>query len=100
MLRILFSRLGEPHIGGPKAYSFNVASASGVGTLKKAVGTREEAEFSGTGGICVRREGRGSVSDFDIDSLRDRTRPLARTAIAVRRYSLDGSYGRQYAGAG
>src|SRR5690625_2638854 len=81
MLRILFSRLGEPHIGGPKAYSFNVASASGVGTLKKADGTREKAEFSVTGGMCVRCEGRGSVSDFDIDALVDRTRSLSEGAI-------------------
>ncbi|KAA0919746.1 excinuclease ABC subunit UvrA [Dietzia sp. ANT_WB102] len=100
MLRILFSRLAEPKIGGPKAYSFNVASASGVGTLKKADGTRQKAEFSITGGMCVRCEGRGSVSDFDIDALLDRSKSLAEGAITVPGYSMDGWYGRIYSGSG
>ena len=72
MLRILFSRLATPHIGGPKAYSFNVASASGSGMLKKADGSKQKATFTITGGMCVRCEGRGSVSDFDVDALVDR----------------------------
>ncbi|MCD2261911.1 excinuclease ABC subunit UvrA [Dietzia aurantiaca] len=100
MLRILFSRLAEPHLGGPKAYSFNVASATGSGVLKKADGTREKAEFSITGGMCVRCEGRGSVSDFDIDALVDRSKSLAEGAITVPGYSMDGWYGRIYAGSG
>ncbi|AVZ39387.1 MULTISPECIES: excinuclease ABC subunit UvrA [unclassified Dietzia] len=100
LLRILFSRLAQPHIGGPKAYSFNVASASGVGTLKKADGSRQKAEFSITGGMCVTCEGRGSVSDFDVDALVDRSRSLAEGAITVPGYSMDGWYGRIYAGSG
>ena len=100
MLRILFSRLATPHIGGPKAYSFNVASASGVGTLKQADGTRRKAEFSITGGMCVRCEGRGTVSDFDIDALVDRSRSLSEGAILVPGYSMDGWYGRIYSGSG
>ncbi len=100
MLRILFSRLATPHIGGPKAYSFNVASASGVGTLKKADGTRHKAEFSVTGGMCVRCEGRGTVSDFDVDALVDRSKSLADGAILVPGYSMDGWYGRIYSGSG
>ena len=100
MLRILFSRLARPAIGGPKAYSFNVASASGVGTLKKADGTRQKAEFTITGGMCVRCEGRGSVSDFDIDALVDRSKSLAEGAITVPGYSMDGWYGRIYSGSG
>ncbi|WP_314033632.1 excinuclease ABC subunit UvrA [Dietzia sp. CH92] len=100
MLRILFSRLARPHIGGPKAYSFNVASASGVGTLKKADGTRQKAEFTITGGMCVRCEGRGSVSDFDVDALVDRSKSLAEGAITVPGYSMDGWYGRIYSGSG
>ncbi|HHU08983.1 MAG TPA: excinuclease ABC subunit UvrA [Intrasporangiaceae bacterium] len=100
LLRILYSRLAEPHLGGPKAYSFNVASASGVGTLKKADGTREKAEFSVTGGMCVRCEGRGAVSDFDVDALVDRDKSLAEGAITVPGYSMDGWYGRIYGGSG
>lgn len=100
LLRILYSRLAEPHLGGPKAYSFNVASASGVGTLKKADGTREKAEFSVTGGMCVRCEGRGTVSDFDLDALVDRDKSLAEGAITVPGYSMDGWYGRIYGGSG
>ena len=100
MLRILFSRLATPHIGGPKAYSFNVASASGVGTLKQADGTRRKAEFSITGGMCVRCEGRGTVSDFDVDALVDRSRSLSEGAILVPGYSMDGWYGRIYSGSG
>ncbi|GAA1053188.1 ATP-binding cassette domain-containing protein [Dietzia natronolimnaea] len=101
LLRILFSRLAEPHIGGPKAYSFNVASsASGAGILTKADGTRQKAEFSITGGMCARCEGRGSVSDFDVDALVDRSRSLAEGAITVPGYSMDGWYGRIYAGSG
>ncbi|WP_291083493.1 excinuclease ABC subunit UvrA [Dietzia sp. UBA5065] len=100
LLRILFSRLARPSIGGPKAFSFNVASASGVGTLTKADGTRQKAEFSVTGGMCVRCEGRGSVSDFDVDALVDRSRSLAEGAITVPGYSMEGWYGRIYSGSG
>ena len=100
MLRILFSRLAQPSIGGPRAYSFNVASASGVGTLKKADGTRQKAEFSITGGMCIRCEGRGTVSDFDEDVLVDRSRSLSEGAITVPGYSMDGWYGRIYSGSG
>ncbi|GLB62136.1 ABC transporter [Dietzia sp. NCCP-2495] len=100
MLRILFSRLATPHIGGPKAYSFNVASASGSGMLKKADGSKQKATFTITGGMCVRCEGRGSVSDFDVDALVDRSKSLAEGAILVPGYSMDGWYGRIYSGSG
>src|SRR5437868_8636345 len=74
MLRILFSRLGQPHIGSPKAFSFNVASISGAGavTLERAGQTvKERRSFSITGGMCPRCEGRGSVSDIDLTELYD-----------------------------
>ena len=100
MLRILFSRLATPSIGGPRAYSFNVASASGVGSLKKADGTREKREFSVTGGMCPRCEGRGSVSDFDLDELFDAEKSLAEGALRVPGMSMDGWYGRIFAGSG
>src|SRR3954454_20154606 len=74
MLRILFSRLGQPHIGSPGAYSFNVASVHGSGgiTVERGDKTRtEKASFSRTGGMCPRCEGRGSISDFDRAALYD-----------------------------
>src|SRR5258708_31311387 len=74
MLRILFSRLGKPHIGSPQAFSFNVASISGAGavTLERAGGTGKDLRsFSITGGMCPRCEGRGSVTDFDLSQLYD-----------------------------
>src|SRR2546428_7458774 len=72
MLRILFSRLGKPHIGSPQAFSFNVASISGAGavTRERAGRTvRERRSFSITGGMCPRCEGRGRVSDMDLTQL-------------------------------
>ena len=98
MLRILFSRLATPHIGGPRAYSFNVASASGSGSLKKADGTREVRRFSVTGGMCPRCEGRGSVSDFDLDQLLDQSKSLNEGALTVPGMTMDGWYGRIFAG--
>src|SRR5438105_8169131 len=74
MLRILFSRIGQPHIGSPQAFSFNVASISGVGavTLDRAGRTvKERRSFSITGGMCPRCEGRGSVNDIDLSQLYD-----------------------------
>jgi len=73
MLRIVFSRLGQPHIGSPKAFSFNVPSISGVGavTLERGGTTvKEKRSFSITGGMCPRCEGRGAVTDFDLTSVR------------------------------
>ncbi|EYR64151.1 ABC transporter [Actinotalea ferrariae CF5-4] len=97
LLRILFSRLGTPHVGGPQAFSFNVASATGVGQLKvdKGDATKaEKREFSITGGMCPRCEGMGSVSDIDLTQLYDGTRSILEGAITVPGYSADGWYGR------
>src|SRR4051794_23447619 len=74
LLRILFSRLGQPHIGSPGAFSFNVASVHGSGgiTIERGEKTRtERASFSRVGGMCPRCEGRGSVTDFDLSALYD-----------------------------
>ena len=74
MLRILFSRLGTPHIGSPQAFSFNVASISGAGAVEVVKGGRkvkERREFTLTGGMCPTCEGRGSVSSFDHSALYD-----------------------------
>src|SRR5580692_5978940 len=80
MLRILYSRLGRPHIGSPQAFSFNVASISGAGavTLERAGRTvKERRTFSITGGMCPRCEGRGTVSDIDLAQLFDDSKSLA-----------------------
>src|SRR5436190_3990346 len=103
MLRILFSRLGRPHIGPPGAYSFNVASAHGSGgiTVQRGDKTRtEKASFSRIGGMCPRCEGRGSVSDFDLSALYDETKSLNEGALTIPGYSMDGWYGRILRGCG
>ncbi len=103
MLRILFSRLGQPHIGSPSAFSFNVASvkASGAITVDRGGKTRtEKATFTRTGGMCTRCEGRGSVTDFDLTALYDDSRSLNEGAITVPGYSMEGWYGRIYRGCG
>jgi excinuclease UvrABC ATPase subunit len=92
MLRILFSRLGKPHIGSPKAYSFNVPSISGAGAVTVERGGRtvkERRSFSITGGMCPRCEGRGSVSDIDLTQLYDDSRSLAEGAITIPGWKPD-----------
>ncbi|GAA2802594.1 excinuclease ABC subunit UvrA [Saccharopolyspora taberi] len=103
MLRILFSRLGQPHIGSPQAFSFNVPSISGAGAVTLERGGRtvkERRSFSITGGMCPRCEGRGSVSDFDLTQLYDDSKSLAEGALTIPGYSMDGWYGRIYMGSG
>jgi excinuclease UvrABC ATPase subunit len=103
MLRIVFSRLGQPHVGSPQAFSFNVASISGAGAVTYSKGgetTKERREFSITGGMCPRCEGRGTVQDFDLTQLYDADRSLADGAITVPGYSMDGWSGRIFGGSG
>jgi excinuclease UvrABC ATPase subunit len=103
MLRILFSRIGKPHIGSPQAFSFNVASISGAGAVTFEKGGRtvkERRDFKITGGMCARCEGRGSVSDFDLTALYDDGKSLNEGAITIPGYSMDGWYGRIYRGCG
>jgi excinuclease UvrABC ATPase subunit len=104
MLRILFSRLGRPHIGPPSAFAFNVPSvrASGSITVERGEGKTkpEKATFTRTGGMCTRCEGMGRVSDFDLTELYDETKSLNEGAIRVPGYSMDGWYGRIYRGCG
>ena len=103
MLRILFSRLGQPPIGSPQAFSFNVASISGVGavTSERAGRTvRERRSFSITGGMCPRCEGRGSVNDIDLTQLYDDGKSLNEGALTIPGYSMDGWYGRIFTGCG
>ena len=103
MLRILFSRLGQPHIGSPQAFSFNVASISGAGAVTLERGgrtTKERRSFSITGGMCPRCEGRGAVNDIDLTQLYDDSRSLNEGALTVPGYSMDGWYGRIFRGCG
>ncbi|GAA1882401.1 ATP-binding cassette domain-containing protein [Actinomadura bangladeshensis] len=103
MLRILFSRLGEPYIGPAKAFSFNVASISGAGavTIERGGTTvKEKRAFSITGGMCPRCEGRGSVTDFDLTALYDDAKSLREGALTIPGYSMDGWYGRIFMGSG
>jgi excinuclease UvrABC ATPase subunit len=99
MLRILFSRLGKPHIGSPKAFSFNVASISGAGAVRferagKTV--KERRSFSIIGGMCPRCEGRGTVSDLDLSQLFDDSKSLRQGAITVPGYKGGGWNSRLY----
>jgi excinuclease UvrABC ATPase subunit len=99
MLRILFSRLGQPHIGSPKAFSFNVASISGAGAVAFERGgktVKERRTFSITGGMCPRCEGRGSVTDIDLAQVFDDAKSLNQGAITVPGYTGGGWNSRLY----
>ncbi|WP_304115169.1 excinuclease ABC subunit UvrA [Mycolicibacterium bacteremicum] len=103
LLRILFSRLGDPHIGSPQAFSFNVASISGAGavTLEKGGRTvKERRDFAIIGGICPRCEGRGAVNDIDLSALYDDTKSLNGGALTIPGFSMEGWYGRIFNGCG
>src|SRR5215211_1127286 len=105
MLRILFSRLGKPHIGSPTAFSFNVPTrtASGVMSTEKSGGRVEKNVVRNVvyqGGMCPRCEGTGSVSDVDLTALYDDSRSLSEGALTVPGYSMDGWYGRLFQGIG
>ncbi|WP_062646048.1 ATP-binding cassette domain-containing protein [Streptomyces maremycinicus] len=102
MLRILFSRLGQPHIGPPTAYSFNTASVRASGGITVERGTKKtvKATYQRTGGMCVRCEGRGTVSDIDLTQLYDDSKSLNEGALTIPGYSMDGWYGRIFSGCG
>ena len=103
MLRILFSRLGQPHIGSPKAFSFNVASISGAGAVAFERGgktVKERRSFSITGGMCLRCEGRSTVTDIDLAQLFDDTKSLNEGAITVPGYTGGGWNSRLYSASG
>ncbi len=103
MLRILFSRLGRPHIGSPQAFSFNVASVSGAGAVTMERGgqtVKERRSFSITGGMCPRCEGRGTVTDIDLTQLFDDSKSLSEGAITVPGYKPGGWNHRLYSSSG
>ena len=103
MLRVLFSRLGQPHIGSSNAFSFNVPSASGVGQYAVSKGGKKQVEqrsFSITGGMCPRCEGMGTVNDIDLKQLYDDSKSLNGGALKIPGYSMEGWYGRIFNGCG
>ena len=104
MLRILFSRVGKPHIGPPTAFAFNVPTRTASGIMKTEKGGKEEKTVVRNavyqGGMCPRCEGMGSISDFDLTALYDDSKSLADGALTVPGYSMDGWYGRIFSGAG
>ncbi|HQR81248.1 MAG TPA: excinuclease ABC subunit UvrA, partial [Actinomycetota bacterium] len=103
LLRILFSRLGTPHVGPAKAFSFNVATISGKGAVTIERGGSKQVErrsFSIQGGMCARCEGLGRVTDFDLTALYDASKSLNDGALSIPGYSKDGWYGRIYGGSG
>ncbi|WP_405096438.1 ATP-binding cassette domain-containing protein [Micromonospora sp. NBC_01412] len=91
MLRIVFSRLGQPHIGSPNAFSFNVPSvrASGAITIERGAGKTVKQTFTRTGGMCPRCEGRGTVSDIDLTQLFDDSKSIAEGAITIPGWKTD-----------
>lgn len=104
MLRVLFSRLGQPHVGSSQAFSFNVPSISGAGAVTIATGAKkgqkERRSFEITGGMCPECEGLGQVSDIDLDQLVDKRLSLNAGAILVPGYTADGWMVRIYGESG
>ena len=104
MLRILFSRLGKPHVGSPNAFAFNVPSVRAVGaiTVERGEGKTKTVKqtFNRSGGMCPRCEGMGSVTDFDMAALYDDSKSLNEGALTIPGYSMDGWFGRIFRGCG
>jgi excinuclease UvrABC ATPase subunit len=103
MLRILFSRLGRPHVGPPIAFSFNVPTRRASGSMVTEKGKGERTVVRGAvyhGGMCARCEGRGTVNDIDLTQLYDENKSLNEGALTIPGYSMDGWYGRIYRGCG
>lgn len=103
MLRIVFSRLGQPHVGSPQAFSFNVASISGAGavTIERAGHTvKERRSFEITGGMCPRCEGMGTVNDIDLTQLYDDSKSLNEGAMTIPGYTADGWGVKIFTGSG
>jgi len=102
MLRVVFSRVGRPHIGGPQAFSFNIPSVSGAGAIKvdRGSGKTESRSFSVAGGMCPRCEGMGTASHVDLTQLYDEAKSLNQGAITVPGFTADGWSTRMYSESG
>ena len=102
LLRVVFSRVGQPHIGGPQAYSFNIPSVSGAGAIaiERGEGQTVSRSFSVAGGMCPRCEGMGTANTIDLSQLYDETRSLNQGAIRVPGYTADGWSTRMFSESG
>ncbi|MDP1823578.1 MAG: excinuclease ABC subunit UvrA [Archangium sp.] len=102
MLRVLFSRLGKPHVGSPNAFSFNVPSVRAVGeiTVERGGGKTETRSFSVNGGMCPKCDGMGQVNDIDLKQLYDENKSLNQGALTIPGYTADGWYVRIFAASG
>lgn len=101
MLRILFSRLGQPHIGSSNAFSFNIPTSqtSGSRTNSKGETTVVENETY-LGGMCPRCEGMGNVNDIDLSQLFDDSKSLEEGALTIPGYTVDGWMVRIFSASG
>ena len=99
MLRILFSKMGKPHIGGPNAFSFNTATVSAKGAMK-VKGETKKVSFERQGGMCPRCEGMGRTEDMDLTQIYDENKSINQGAIKIPGYSMDGWQGRILRGVG
>src|SRR5438876_1596691 len=102
LLRVVFSRIGKPHIGGPQAYSFNIPSVSGAGAIKvdRGGGQTVSRSFSVAGGMCPRCEGMGTATAIDLAQLYDESTSLAQGAIRVPGFTADGWSTRMFSESG
>src|SRR5580698_5520964 len=100
MLRILFSRLGKPHIGGPNAFSFNVPTVRASGAISVGGARAVRKSFTRLGGMCPRCEGRGTVSDIDLTQLYDESKSLSEGALTIPGYTAGGWNYRLYSQSG
>ncbi len=104
LLRIVFSRLGQPHVGSPQAFAFNVPSVRGAGAITiergPGKGKTERKTYTVLGGMCPRCEGMGNVTDFDLTQLYDDSKSLNEGALTIPGFSMDGWYGRIFSGCG
>src|SRR6185295_9449647 len=102
MLRVLFSRLGKPHIGPSSAFAFNIPSVRAVGSITVEKGARkaEKVTFTRTGGMCPRCEGMGSVNDIDLSQLFDDEKSLNEGALTIPGYTADGWHVRIFGASG
>ena len=102
MLRVVFSRIGKPHIGGPQAFAFNIPSVTGGGaiTVERSSGKTESRSFSIAGGMCPRCEGMGTAKEIDLTQLYDASKSLAEGAITIPGYTPDGWSTRMYSESG
>jgi excinuclease UvrABC ATPase subunit len=104
LLRVVFSRIATPHIGGPQAYAFNIPSVSGAGAVRVERGPGKgetiSRSFSVAGGMCPRCEGTGTASSIDLTQLYDETKSLNQGAITVPGFTADGWSTRMYSESG